>query len=115
MSFVSEVRINPWSAIRPKNSSYAELWMNLDRTETHVRIEYPRFPEIMAQVSTVLTGLLTIGIIFTYLNSFFMREQIIKHLKDIFFVDYGEKNIMRKNTISPEGVKKRSQYDFVEK
>ncbi len=47
MSFISEVKVNPWQTIRTKGM-YVELRANLERIEHHVDIVYPLFPEIIA-------------------------------------------------------------------
>jgi hypothetical protein len=84
---VSGVKLSPWLSDRSKHDFYVKIWVNLERVENEVTVEYPRFPEIMAQISSVLAGLMTLGLAFTYLNSFMMRKKIIADLKEIFFFE----------------------------
>jgi hypothetical protein len=84
---VSGIKLSPWLSNRLKVDAYVEIWVNLERLENEVTVEYPRIPEIMAQVSSVLAGLITLGIAFTYINYFLMRKKIIADLKEIFFFE----------------------------
>jgi hypothetical protein len=48
IDFVSEISVNPWASVRVSNSRYAEIWVNLERVEIDLNVEYLRLPEIMA-------------------------------------------------------------------
>jgi hypothetical protein len=40
--------MTPWLSKREKGELYVEFWVNLERMENEVTVEYPRIPELMA-------------------------------------------------------------------
>jgi hypothetical protein len=48
IDFVSEISVNPWASVRVSKNIYAEIWVDLERVEIDLNVEYLRLPEIMA-------------------------------------------------------------------
>lgn len=70
------------------HDKYVAVWLNLLRTSEKIKIEYIKLPDILAQFSSIYSILITMGIIFNFINKFQMKKELKRGIGQLYFKNY---------------------------
>jgi hypothetical protein len=52
------------------------------------KIEFPRLPQVIAEASSIFSGLMILGILFSLLNNYLMRNKLMDDIGALYFDNY---------------------------
>ncbi|CAD8099531.1 unnamed protein product [Paramecium primaurelia] len=78
-----------WSTLLVKNS-YLNLFIRLDPMSIDTQIVYPKLGEILAQVGSIMSMLMTIQYLLSYYNEQLLDFDVIDKILGFYFLDYSE-------------------------
>ncbi|CAD8190141.1 unnamed protein product [Paramecium pentaurelia] len=78
-----------WSTLFKQNT-YLNLFIRLDPMSTDTQIVYPKLGEILAQVGSIMSMLMTIQYILRYYNEYMLEVDFVDKLLGFYYQDYLE-------------------------
>ncbi|KAM3134421.1 hypothetical protein pb186bvf_013534 [Paramecium bursaria] len=72
-----------------------ELQLSIDKIGSKLTIQYPKLGQILADVGSIASTLLILGIIFQSLNKYFLQEDIIRRVIEIYYPELKEMTMVK--------------------
>jgi hypothetical protein len=62
--------------------------INLDRSKRLDNVEHPRIPEVIAQASSIFSGLMVLGLLFSHFNNRMMKNKLVDGIGSMYFNNF---------------------------